>query len=86
MLTAFRRSGELGNIDDKIVYITKLFNEEMHVLVRADSGITSLEAACAARRSISATPAAPRNSPAREVFKRLGIEVKEVNIGQADAL
>ena len=43
VLTTFRRTGELGNIDDRIVYITKLFNQEMHVLVRADSGITSLE-------------------------------------------
>ena len=34
VLTGFRRSSELGNIDDKIVYITKLFDEEMHVLVR----------------------------------------------------
>src|SRR6185503_16097521 len=41
-LTGFRRSGELGNIDDRIVYITKLFNQEMHVLVRSDSGITTL--------------------------------------------
>ena len=43
VLTTFRRTGELGNIDNTIVYITKLFNQEMHVLVRADSGITSLE-------------------------------------------
>src|SRR5947208_11892012 len=42
LLDTFRRTGEIGNIDDKIVYIAKLFNEEMHVVVRADSGITSL--------------------------------------------
>ena len=38
LLDEFRSSGEIGNIDDKIVYITKLFNEEMHLVVRADSG------------------------------------------------
>ena len=36
LLNASRRSGEIGNIDDKIVYIAKLFNEEMHILVRSD--------------------------------------------------
>ena len=43
LLNAARRTGEIGNIDDKIAYITKLFNEEMHVVVRADGGITSLD-------------------------------------------
>ena len=43
VLGKFRRSGELGDIADKIDYITKLSDDEMHVLVRADSGITSLE-------------------------------------------
>ena len=39
LLNNFRRSNEIGNIDDKIVYLAKLFNEEMHLVVRADSGI-----------------------------------------------
>jgi len=43
LLNTFRRTGEISNIDDKIVYIAKLFNEEVHVVVRADAGITSLE-------------------------------------------
>ncbi|HEY4862604.1 MAG TPA: TAXI family TRAP transporter solute-binding subunit, partial [Xanthobacteraceae bacterium] len=43
LLNAFRRSGEIGNLDEKIVYITKLYNEEMHFVVRADSGVTSIE-------------------------------------------
>jgi TRAP-type uncharacterized transport system substrate-binding protein len=30
-------------LDDKIVYISKLFDEEMHVVVRADSGITMID-------------------------------------------
>ena len=42
ILNEFRENGEVGNIDDKIDYVTKLFNEEMHVVVRADSGISSI--------------------------------------------
>jgi uncharacterized protein len=37
----YRRTGELGNIDDRIVYITKLYNEEIHFIARPE--ITSLE-------------------------------------------
>ena len=84
VLTKFRASGELGNIDDKVVYITKLFNQEMHVLVRADSGITSLEQLRGKTVNFSDAGSATQQS-AREVFKRLNIEVKEVNTGQADA-
>ncbi len=84
VLTKFRASGELGNIDDRIVYITKLFNQEMHVLVRADSGITSLEGLRGKTVNFSDAGSATQQS-AREVFKRLNIEVKEVNTGQADA-
>jgi TRAP transporter TAXI family solute receptor len=84
VLTKFRASGELGNIDDKIVYITKLFNQEMHVVVRADSGITSLEGLRGKTVNFSDAGSATQQT-AREIFKRLNIEVKEVNTGQADA-
>jgi TRAP-type uncharacterized transport system substrate-binding protein len=84
VLTKFRQTGELGNIDDKIVYITKLFNQEMHVVVRADSGITTLEGLRGKVVNFSDAGSATQQS-GREVFKRLGIEVKEVNTGQADA-
>src|SRR3954452_15039061 len=43
LLGYFKRNNEIGAIDDKIVYIAKLFNEEMHLVVRAVSGITSIE-------------------------------------------
>ena len=42
LLNVFRHSNEIGPIDDKIAYIARLFNEEMHVVVRAESGITSV--------------------------------------------
>ena len=43
LLNGYRKSNEIGTIDDKIVYLAKLFNEEMHLIVRADSGITSID-------------------------------------------
>src|ERR1044072_2062153 len=42
LLGYYKRNNEIGTIDDKIVYIAKMFNEEMHLVVRADSGVTSL--------------------------------------------
>jgi TRAP-type uncharacterized transport system substrate-binding protein len=84
VLTTFRRTGELGNIDNTIVYITKLFNQEMHILVRSDSGITSLEQLRGKTVNFSDVGSATQQS-GREVFKRLNIDVKEVNVGQADA-
>ncbi len=84
VLSNFRRTGELGNIDDKIVYITKLFNDEMHVLVHASSGIRSLEQLRGKKVNFSDRGSAT-NVGARDVFARLGIDVDEVNMGQADA-
>ena len=38
LLNKFRKTKEFGPIDDKITYIAKLFNEEMHLVVRATPG------------------------------------------------
>jgi uncharacterized protein len=84
VLGNFRRSGELGNIDDKIVYITKLFDDEMHVMVRTDSGISSLQQLTGKKINFSDMGSATEVS-ARDVFTRLGINVVEVNMGQGDA-
>ena len=43
LLARLRQSGEIGPLDDKIVYLAKLFNEELHIVVRADSGLASIE-------------------------------------------
>jgi uncharacterized protein len=84
VLGKFRRTQELGNIDDKIVYITKLFNDEMHVIVRADSGITSLQQLEGKKVNFSDMGSATEVSSG-DVFDRLGIHPVEVNMGQADA-
>ena len=85
ILNEFRESNEIGNIDDKIVYIAKLFNEEMHVVVRADSGITSLEQLDGKKVNFSDIGSGSQLS-SRDIFRRLGVHPQEVNMGQGDAL
>src|SRR5499433_494698 len=41
ILGHYRRSGELGDLEDKLVYIMKISNDEIHLVTRSD--ITSLE-------------------------------------------
>ena len=84
VLGKFRRSGELGDISDKIDYITKLSDDEMHILVRTDSGITSLQQLDGKKVNFSDMGSATEVS-AGDVFERLGVKPVEVNMGQADA-
>lgn len=85
ILNQFRASNEIGKIDDKIDYITKLFNEEMHVVVRADSGIASIEQLDGKKVNFSDVGSGSQLS-SRDVFKRLGVHPIEVNMGQGDAI
>jgi TRAP transporter TAXI family solute receptor len=83
ILNAYRQSNEIGKIDDKIVYLAKLFNEEMHVVVRADSDINSLDQLNGKTVNFSEVGSGTQLS-ARDIFKRLGINVREINVGQTD--
>ena len=85
ILNQFRQSNEIGSIDDKIVYIAKLFNEEMHVVVRADSGINSLEQLDGKKVNFSDIGSGSQLS-SRDIFRRLNVHPQEVNMGQGDAL
>jgi TRAP transporter TAXI family solute receptor len=85
LLNLYRKTHEIGPIDDKIVYITKLFNEEMHVVVRSDSGIDSLEQLAGKKVNFSDIGSGSQLST-RDIFERLGIKAIEVNMGQNDAL
>jgi TRAP transporter TAXI family solute receptor len=85
LLNMYRQSNEVGNIDDKIVYVAKLFNEEMHLVVRADSGINALEQLDGKTVNFSDIGSGSQLST-RDIFRRLNIHAKEINIGQADAL
>src|SRR4051812_47859030 len=85
ILNGFRKSNEIGSIDDKIVYIAKLFNEEMHLIVRADSGIDSIDQLAGKTVNFSDIGSGTQLS-SRDIFEKLGIKVHEVNVGQADAV
>ena len=84
LLNRFKRTNEIGPVDDKFVYIAKLFNEEMHLIVRAESGITSIEQLAGKTVNFSDIGSGTQLST-REIFERLKIPAKEVNMGQADA-
>ena len=84
LLGYFKRTKELGPIDDKIVYIARLFNEEMHLVVRSDSGFNSIEQLAGQKINFSDIGSGTQLST-RDIFERLGITVQEINMGQADA-
>lgn len=84
ILNDFRRTKEIGAIDDRVTYVAKLFNEEMHLVVRADSGITSIAQLDGKKVNFSDLGSGTQLST-RDVFDRLGVVPTEVNMGQADA-
>ncbi len=83
ILNSFRRTNEIGNIDDKVVYIAKLYNEEMHLVVRSDSPVKSIEDLRGKKVNFSDIGSGTQYST-RDIFAKLGIPVEEVNMGQAD--
>ena len=85
ILNQYRANNTIGRIDDQIDYIAKLFNEEMHVVVRADSGISSLEQLDGKKVNFSDVGSGSQLS-SRDIFARLGIHPIEVNVGQGDAV
>jgi len=79
LLNALQQTRELGNLGDQVAYLGKLFNEEMHVFVRADSGITSIEQLAGKKVNFG-------DAVARQVFQELGIRPAELGLAQAEAL
>jgi uncharacterized protein len=84
LLAHFKRTNEIGPIDNAIVYVAKLFNEEMHVVVR--TGDVATLADLAGRRVNFGEVGSGTQLTARDVFGRLGIKPVEVNLDQAQAL
>jgi uncharacterized protein len=83
VLNSFRSSNQtLGKYDDKIVYIAKLFNEEVHLIAGRD--ITSIEQLNGRKVNIDEARSGTSQTM-RDVFKRLGIKVQEVNVIQGQA-
>jgi TRAP-type uncharacterized transport system substrate-binding protein len=84
ILNSFRRSNErLGHFDDKIVYIAKLFNEEIHLVAR--SNITSITQLKGLKVNLDAK-ASGTSYTMRDLFNTLGIDVQEVNMSQVEAI
>ena|GEM_PF-276566 len=83
VLNSFRSSNAtLGKYDDKIVYIAKLFNEEVHLIAGRD--ITSIEQLNGRKVNIDEVRSGTSQTM-RDVFKRLGIKIQEVNVIQGQA-
>ena len=77
-----KTTGELGrNIDDKLAYIAKLYNEELHIL--AGPGINELKDLAGKKVNFSDVGSGTQFS-VRLIFEALGIAAQEVNMGQAD--
>jgi uncharacterized protein len=83
ILGYYRRNGEIPDIADKLVYIAKLCNEEVHVIVH--SNITSIEQLRGRKVNFN-TPGSGTQLSAHDIFGRLKIAVEEVNYRQNDGL
>ena len=84
ILNSFRRSNErMGQVDNKIVYIAKLFNEEVHLVARPN--ITSIEQLRGLKVNFD-TKGSGTSYSMRDLFKTFGIEVEEVSMSQVEAL
>jgi TRAP-type uncharacterized transport system substrate-binding protein len=84
VLNSFRSSNQLlGKYDDKIVYIAKLFNEEVHLIAGRD--ITSIEQLSGRKVNIDEVRSGTSQTM-RDVFKRLNMKIEEVNVPQGQAL
>ncbi len=83
ILRYFNESGEVGkNIENRLRYIARLYNEEMHVLARTE--INTLQDLKDKKVNFSDVGSGTQTT-SQLIFKDLKIPVEEVNMGQADA-
>jgi uncharacterized protein len=84
ILKHFARNGELGpDLASQIVYVAKLFNEEMHILVRSEVNDISELKGKAVNFGVAGSGT---EITGRLVFEALGIDVQEEHLGEADAV
>lgn len=82
IMSFLKKTPEFGpNIDDRMHYIAKLYNEELHIL--AGQGINSISDLNGKKVNYSDAGSGTQFS-ARLIFEALGVKPQEVNMGQAD--
>lgn len=82
IMSHLKKTPEFGsNIDDRMHYIAKLYNEEMHIL--AGPGIESIKDLEGKKVNFSDAGSGTQFST-RQIFEVLGIKPEEVNMGQGD--
>jgi TRAP transporter TAXI family solute receptor len=82
IMSFLKKTPEFGsNIDDRMHYIAKLYNEEMHIL--AGPGINSIKDLDGKKVNYSDAGSGTQFST-RLIFQALGVKPQEVNMGQAD--
>ncbi|PPD31274.1 MAG: C4-dicarboxylate ABC transporter substrate-binding protein [Hyphomicrobium sp.] len=82
IMSYLKRTGEFGsNIDQRLTYIAKLHNEQLHIL--AGKGINSLQDLAGKKVNLSDVGSGTQFS-ARLILEIIGLKVEEINVGQAD--
>jgi len=84
LLKHFDKTGELGsNLKGKIAYIAKLFNEELHILVREE--INDIRELNGKYVNFGAEGSGAEIT-GRLIFETLGVDTQEVHLNDADAI
>lgn len=83
ILNYYAKTGELGDIKDRITYVAKLFNEEMHII--AGPNIKTVGDLNGKTVNVGEAGSGTQLT-SHLVFDALGIKVQEVNMGQVDAV
>jgi TRAP transporter TAXI family solute receptor len=82
IMSYLKKTGEFGaNIDERMAYLAKLYNEELHIL--AGPGINSIADLNGKKVNLSDAGSGTQFST-RLIFQHLGVKVDEVNMGQGD--
>lgn len=83
VLNHYAQSGELGPIKDRLVYVAKLFNEDLHLLAGADiATVAELNG-----KTVNVGPDGSATEIAAQiVFDALGLEVEAAHLDEADAV
>jgi TRAP transporter TAXI family solute receptor len=83
ILRYYNKTGEVGrNISNRLRYITRLYNEEMHLLVAPE--VNSIEELRGKKVNFSDIGSGTQTS-SQLIFEALKLPIQEVNMGQADA-